>query len=285
MPILFKKKKKATSAISRPRFYGNGTSEEEKCCECSKITASSPEHVAFAGLTQPLPLRRWPGVAGSRRHGGVEVCQEMGCCGLIPCSSSACPHLNPLAGELRSGLAAGTVTAISGRARRCARQRGRGWRCRCGSKDLSGFHPSGLWVAGRVTFLADLPGDGQGEPALACLGDSSSRRGQAWREGYFQRGAEELGASPRSQWWLSPLFPPDLCASRWESRASLAAPGSGRRASPEGTTRPATARVGKCVAGRPPARYAPCLRGCLDPAVLSPPWWSQVVPGADGVPA
>lgn len=206
-----KKKKKATSAISRPRFYGNGTSEEEKCCECSKITASSPEHVAFAGLTQPLPLRRWPGMAGSRRHGGVEVCREVGCCGLVPCPSSACPHLNPLAGELWSGLAAGTVTTISGTARRCTRQRGRGWRCWPGGEDLSGFHPSGLWVAGRVTFLADLPGDSQGEPALACLGDSSSRRGRARRAGYFQQGAEELGSSPRSRWWLSPLFPPDLC--------------------------------------------------------------------------
>lgn len=32
--------KKATSAVSRAGFYGNGTSEEQKCGVCSKITAA-----------------------------------------------------------------------------------------------------------------------------------------------------------------------------------------------------------------------------------------------------
>lgn len=32
---------------------------------------------------------------------------------------------------------------------RCARQRGRGWWCRPGGEDPSGFHPSGLQVVGR----------------------------------------------------------------------------------------------------------------------------------------
>lgn len=148
-----KKKKKATSAISRPCFYGNGTSEEQKCSECSKITASSQEHVAFAWLAWPFPLRQGPGPAGSRRRGGVEVGQEVGCCGLDPCRSSACPHLNPPVGDLRSRLAAGAATTLSGTARCRARQHSsRGWWCRPGGKDLSGFHPSG-WQAGRQEGL------------------------------------------------------------------------------------------------------------------------------------
>lgn len=114
--------KKATSAISRAGFYGNGTSEEQKCGVCSKITASSREHVAFARLARPFLLRRRPGTATPQRRGGVEVGQEVGCYGLDPCRSSACPPLNPPAEQLWSRLAAGAAT-LSSTAWHCIR----GW--------------------------------------------------------------------------------------------------------------------------------------------------------------
>lgn len=172
--------KKAASAISRAGFYGNGTSEEQKCGVCSKITASSQEHVAFARLAQPFPLRRRPGTATSRQQGGVEVGQEVGCCGLDPCRSSACPHLNPPAEQLWSRLAAGADTLCT-----AAWHCGRGW-WGPGGEDQSCIHPCRLWAGRSVSFLTDLPEDGQGGSTLTCLGDPSSCCGQVQRAGYFQ---------------------------------------------------------------------------------------------------
>lgn len=165
--------KKATSAICRAGFYGNGTSEEQKCGVCSKITASSREHVAFA---RPFPLRRWPGTATSPRQGGVEVGQEVGCCGLDLCQCSACPHLNPLAEQLWSRLAA-SATTLSSTAWYC----GRGW-WGPGGEDQSCIHSCRLWVGRSISFLTDLPEDGQGVSTLMCSGDPSSCRGSESRE-------------------------------------------------------------------------------------------------------
>lgn len=166
--------KKATSAISRARFYGNRTSEEQKCGVCSKITAGSPEHVAFA---RPFPLRRWLGTATSQRQGGVEVGQEVGCCDLDPCRSSACPHLNPLAEQLWSRLAAG-ATVLSSTAWYC----GRGW-WGPGGEDQSSIHSCRLWAGRRVSFLTDLPEDCQGVSTLMYSGGPSSCCGQMQRTG------------------------------------------------------------------------------------------------------
>lgn len=60
----------------------------------------------------------------------------------------------------------------------------------------------------------------------------------------------------------------------WESQSYLR---SGRRASPEGTAQPAAMRVGKCIAGCPPARYERCSEVVLNrlcTALLSCQKWS-----------
>lgn len=133
----------------------------------------------------------------------------------------------------------------------------------------------------RVSFLASLPGDGQGESVLAYLGDSSSCRGQVWRAGYSQRGGEELGCSPRSWWWSS-LSSPRCFLVPFAGKVSLR---SGRRASPEGTAQPAAMRVGKCIAGCPPARYERCSEVVLNrlcTALLSCQKWSWTWTGGVG---
>lgn len=200
--------------------------------------------------------------------------QEVGCCGLDPCRSSACPHLNPrqessdpgwqlarpprYPARLRAAL--GSVAGAGG-AGRAART--------CLAPPRLGC---GLRAGSRVSFLADLPGRCRAgvfrRPFLPPRSGTGSR--------VFPAGEEELGSSPKSWRWSSLSSPSSLSAPLAGGVRLI----SGRRVSPEGTARPATVLVGEC----PPARPEPCLWGRPERALRSP-LPPKVVPATDGDPA